>query len=122
MLQAWLKSGRIDRLAVGLSGLCLAHCLITSIVVALLASVSSFFLSPLIHELGLALAILLGAIGLGHGARAHGSRQPLAMGILGLAIMAAALAFGHGWHEAPMTVLGVTILAAAHILNYRASR
>ena len=122
MLQSLLKGGRIDRLAIGLSGLCLAHCLATSIVVALLASVSGFFLSPLVHEVGLAIAILLAAIALGHGARTHGLRGPLLIGFVGLSVMATALFIGHGWQEAPLTMVGVAILAVGHVLNYRASR
>src|SRR3546814_7909454 len=49
------------------------------------------FESPIFHEAGLALAILLGAVALGHGAVAHGFMMPAAIGSLGLGIMAGAL-------------------------------
>ncbi|HKR17242.1 MerC domain-containing protein [Rhizorhapis sp.] len=122
MIQSLLKNGRLDRLAIGLSGLCLAHCLATSIVVALLASVSGYFLSPIVHEAGLAIAIILAAVALGHGARTHGLRRPLLIGIAGLLVMGFALFLGHGWHEAPLTMAGVSILAAGHVMNFRAAR
>src|SRR3546814_8735593 len=76
VLRAWLlKDGRIDRLAMSLSGACLAHCVGTAVFVATLASASSILLAPAIHETGLALAILLGAIALGHGALKRGDRK-----------------------------------------------
>src|SRR3546814_13393311 len=76
VVRAWLlKDGRIDRLAMGLAGACLAHCVGTAVFVATLASASSILLAPAIHETGLALAILLGAIALGHGALKRGDRK-----------------------------------------------
>lgn len=122
MVQALLKDGRLDRIAIGLSGLCLAHCLVTSIIVALLASVGEFFLAPVVHEAGLAIAIIMAAVALGHGARSHGMRLPLLIGFLGLAVMSCALLVGHGWLEAPLTMTGVIILAVGHLMNYRAAR
>ena len=50
----------MDRLAIGLSGLCLVHCLASAIVVAMLASAGGLLVSPAIHEIGLFIAILLG--------------------------------------------------------------
>ncbi|MBK5264137.1 MAG: MerC domain-containing protein [Alphaproteobacteria bacterium] len=122
LLRALLKDGKIDRMAMGLSGLCLAHCLGTAIFVALIASAGSIFLSPMIHEGGLAIAILLGAIALGHGAFVHGFRLPAAVGTLGLGLMTVALALPHGGTEILLTMVGVAILALGHNLNYRASR
>ena len=59
MLKALLRNGRLDRMAMSLSGLCLAHCVGTAIIVALLSSAGSILLSPAIHETGLALAIVI---------------------------------------------------------------
>lgn len=121
MLRAWLlKDGRIDRLAMSLSGACLAHCVGTAVFVATLASASSILLAPAIHETGLALAILLGAIALGHGALKRGAILPIAIGSLGLGIMAGALSIPHGGNEMIFTMAGVTTLALGHYLNYRA--
>ena len=60
-----IPSHRLDRLAIGLSGLCLVHCLGTAVVLALLASAGGILGAPIIHEVGLSLAMLLGAIALG---------------------------------------------------------
>lgn len=115
-----LRDGRLDRLAVSLSGLCLAHCIGTAVLIALVASASSIFLSPLFHEVGLTLAIILGAIALGHGAWKHGFMMPAAIGSLGLGVMAGAMTLGHGSEEVLFTMIGVSILALGHDLNYRA--
>ena len=116
-----LESGRLDRLAMALSGLCVAHCFLTAVVLGLLASAGGIFGSPILHEAGLALAILMGAIALGHGAIVHGFMMPAAIGSLGLGIMAVALTMDHGWQESAYTLLGVAILALGHDLNHRAS-
>jgi hypothetical protein len=116
-----LESGRFDRLAMALSGLCVAHCFLTAVVLGLLASAGGIFDSPIFHEAGLALAILLGAIALGHGALVHRFMMPAAIGSLGLGIMAGALTMDHGWQESAYTLLGVAILALGHDLNHRAS-
>lgn len=117
-----LETGRLDRVAMALSGLCVAHCFLTAVVLGLLASAGGIFDNPLFHEAGLALAILLGAIALGHGAVAHGFMMPAAIGSLGLGIMAGALTMDHGLQESAYTLAGVAILALGHDLNHRAGR
>jgi hypothetical protein len=121
-LRQALLTGRIDRIAMGLSGLCVAHCFATALILGLLASAGGFFASPLFHEAGLVLAILLGAVALGHGAVVHGFMMPAAIGSLGLGIMAGALTMDHGLQESVYTLLGVGILALGHDLNHRAGR
>lgn len=107
----------LDRLAIGLSGLCLVHCIATTVIVAMLASAGSVFGAPIIHELGLSLAMLLGAVALGRGIQQHGFMMPSAVGGLGLGVMAGALTMNHGTGEALYTMAGVMILALGHRLN-----
>jgi hypothetical protein len=115
------KIGRIDRMAIGLSALCGVHCLVTSLLIGVLASVGGVLESPLIHEGGLALAIAMGALALGMGALRHGTLLPIAIGSLGLGTMAGALTLPHGPQETIYTLLGVSILSLAHLLNRQAS-
>ena len=119
-LNSLAGNGRLDRFAIGLSGLCLAHCLATTVLVALLASAGGLLLDPAIHEVGLTLAIGLGAITLGKGIFDHGFMMPSAVGALGLGVMAGALDLPHGSSETIYTVIGVAILALGHDLNRRA--
>jgi hypothetical protein len=74
----------MDRLAIGLSGLCLVHCLASAILVAMLASAGGMLLDPIIHEAGLMLAIALGLIALGRGIFEHGFMMPAAAAGSGL--------------------------------------
>ncbi|MEO5972621.1 MAG: MerC domain-containing protein [Sphingomicrobium sp.] len=107
----------LDRFAIGLSGLCLVHCLATAVLLGLVASAGGLLGSPLIHEVGLSLAMLLGAVALGTGVLNHGFMMPSAVGGLGLGVMAGALGMPHDGSEALFTVIGVGILALGHQLN-----
>jgi len=109
--------GKLDRIAIALSGLCMVHCLATAVLLGLLASAGGFLGSPLIHEIGLTLAMILGGVALGKGVIEHGFMMPLAIGSLGLGVMAGALTMPHDGTEATYTVLGVFILALGHRLN-----
>lgn len=116
---AWL-----DRAGIWLSALCAAHCLTSAIVVTAVASFGGVFLSHWVHEVGLIIAIILGAVALGGGVLRHGYMAPFATGCFGLGIMAGGLSL----HDASMTgellatLVGVTILALGHDLNHRARR
>lgn len=120
MFQDALSKGMLDRWAMGLSGLCVAHCFGTAIMLGLFASVGGFFENPLFHEGGLVLAIILGALALGYGAISHGFMMPAAIGALGLGMMAGALSLPHGTQESFYTLIGVGVLALGHDLNRRA--
>jgi len=116
-----VQDGIFDRLAIGLSGLCLVHCLATSVFLAILASAGGMLVSPIIHEVGLFLAILLGIVALGKGIFEHGYMMPAAVGGLGIGVMAGALTLPHSGTEVIYTILGVSILALGHDLNRRAT-
>jgi len=120
MIAAIARNGAIDRVAIGLSGLCLVHCIATAVLVMVLASAGGLLVDPRIHEVGLMLAMLLGVIGLGRGAMIHGFMLPVAIGSLGLGTMAGSLTFVHGPQEVFYSVFGVLVLALGHDLNRRA--
>ena len=65
----------------GLSGLCLVHCVATAVLLGLLASAGGLLGSPIIHEVGLTLAMIIGAIALGRGVREHGFVLPALVGV-----------------------------------------
>lgn len=112
-----LSTRRLDRLAIGLSGLCLVHCLATAVLLGLLSAAGGYLGSPMIHEVGLSLAMVLGTVALGRGIFEHGFMMPSAVGALGLGVMAGALSMPHDGSEALSTVIGVGILALGHELN-----
>ena len=112
-----ISTSRLDRIAMGLSGLCLVHCLATAVTLALLSAAGGVLGAPIIHEVGLTLAMILGAVSLGKGIVEHGYTMPSAVGGLGLGVMAGALTLSHDGSEALYSVVGVAILALGHRLN-----
>jgi hypothetical protein len=113
---------QLDRFAMGLSGLCLIHCIATTVFVAVLASAGSVLGSPIFHEVGLTIAMIIGAAALGKGIYDHGFMMPSAIGGLGLGVMAGALGLSEGsGAEVLYTMAGVLILALGHRLNAMAS-
>jgi hypothetical protein len=114
------RNGSIDRMAIGLSGLCFVHCIGSAVLVTMLASAGGLLLDPHIHEVGLFFAIILGVFGLGRGIFTHGFMLPSAIGSLGLGTMAGSLSLDHGFESTVYAVTGVLILALGHDLNRRA--
>ncbi len=110
----------LDRVAIGLSGVCLVHCVATSVILTVLASAGGLLLHPAIHEIGLALAIVLATVALGRGWLRHRALVPAAVGASGLALMASALSVAHGPGETVLTMIGVGFVALGHRLNQRA--
>jgi hypothetical protein len=110
---------RLDGVGIMLSGLCAVHCLLGIVLVTFLGLGGEAFLSPAIHRTGLALAVLVGVVTLGLGARRHGQRAPLLIGGAGIALMTGGLAVPHGAAEAVLTIAGVALVAFAHIRNLR---
>ena len=116
-----IPTHRVDRMAIGLSGLCMVHCVATTVMLALLASAGGFLGAPIIHEVGLTLAMVMGMLALGRGILEHGYTMPSAVGGLGLGVMAGALTMPHDGTEAVYTIVGVAILALGHRLNHIAA-
>lgn len=111
----------IDRAAIGASALCLAHCLAMPLVALALPSIASALgAGEGVHALLLAIAAPLALVALWRGWRLHGGVAPAALGGAGLALMTLAL-LAHEL-EQPLTVAGVSVLAAAHVLNWRMRR
>jgi len=121
MLQLAIPTNRLDRIAMGISGLCLVHCLSTAILLGLISAAGSTLGARWIHEIGLTLAMMLGSVALVRGILEHGFMMPSAVGGLGLGVMAGALTLPHNGTEAAYTVAGVLILALGHRLNVLAS-
>ena len=122
MISELSKRFGLDRLALGLSALCLVHCVASIVLVASLAGGGHLLEHPAWHQVGLGLAIIFAALGLGSGFRRHGRSGPLYIGGIGLVFMVAALFVPHGMQEAVLTVIGVSVVAIAHFQNIRLRR
>lgn len=111
--------GKLDRFGMVLSGLCMVHCVAGVVIVVGLGLSGGLLLDPAIHRVGLALATATAALAIGMGALRHRGRAPIVVAVLGLAFMGAGLTVDHGVREAVLTVLGVSLVATAHVLNLR---
>lgn len=109
-----------DQLAMGLSGLCLVHCLASTVFFASIASVGGALLNPVFHEVGLIIAIGFALITLVSGVLSHGYMMPFGVGCFGLGMMAGALSRPHDGSEILATMIGVAVVALGHDLNRRA--
>jgi hypothetical protein len=109
-----------DRIAIGLSGLCLLHCMAGFMLLTLFA-LTGDWLDHRVHFVGLMLAMPLAAVALWRGWRRHGRSDIGVMGVVGLAAMAVSLAIEHGaFAEMAVSIAGVSMLAWAHWRNLKA--
>lgn len=114
--------GQIDRAGITLSALCAVHCLATILIVSVLGIGGGVLANPLIHETGLALAMIVAAVAIGLGALRHRRPAPFVIAMTGLSFMGGALAVPHGYEEAVLTIIGVALVSLGHILNMRHHR
>ncbi len=118
------NSAHADGWAIGLSGLCLVHCLALPIVA--LAAPAALGLER--YHLEVHVAFLVIAVGLTifafwpgqmHGVDVRRSKRAMALAATGLAFMISAVIGPLHLHERLLTTIGVLILASAHVLNWR---
>jgi len=115
---SWIR-GRLDSIGLTLSVLCAVHCVGTLVLVAGLGLGGSVLLNPAIHRVGLALAMIVAGVAIGLGALRHRRPAPFVIVIMGLTFMSAAMAAPRESEEAVLTILGVALVALAHVLNVR---
>lgn len=109
----------LDRVGIGLAGLCAVHCAATLVLISGLGLGGHFLFAHEIHEFGLLAAVAVAAIAIGWGILRHGRVWPLLIAALGLACMAGALALSHSAEEAWLTIMGVALVSIGHVLNMR---
>ena len=114
----WIR-GKLDRVGILLSALCVVHCVLGLVLVAGLGLGAGFLLDPALHRIGLLLATLVAGVAIGVGAIRHRRAGPFVVAMMGLTFMGGALAVGHGFEEAVLTIIGVGLVATGHILNLR---
>ncbi|MFT3997532.1 MAG: MerC domain-containing protein [Asticcacaulis sp.] len=119
---SWPKNGWMDASAIGLSGLCLAHCLLLPFAVAALPVAGQLAGHHVVHQVLILIAAPLSVWTL---SRSGGWKKPLVaglavggLGLLGLAAFVPVLAA----HETLISVFGAGLVAVAHYLNSRLHR
>ena len=116
-----------DRVAIGLSAVCILHCLALPLVLVLFPSLALVSLDDeLFHHLMLFAVLPVSVVTLILGYRHHNEKSVFLIGLLGLAVLTGIAFvdhdhFGH-WGETVFTVTGSLILAYAHLRNARMRR
>ena len=114
----------LDGVGVGMSMLCLVHCLALPLLVAALPLIAaSVVTSESFHVWMLVAIVPTSVLALGSGFRKHRQAMLFLPGVAGLCLIAAG-AFGPAligmppWLDTALTVFGGLLLATAHVLNY----
>ena len=112
-----------DRIAISLSAICIVHCLAVPLVVAILPiAVLGFGGESHFHAVMLWLVVPISVVGLIMGYRIHDRPGIVALGMLGLIVIAIAAIRGHGhWPvlaEVVVSILGSLMLTSAHWTNF----
>jgi hypothetical protein len=115
----------LDGAAIGLSGLCLLHCLTLPFLVGVLPLLMPFAESHL-HAQMLYFAVPLSIIAVGIGYARHRNPMVVVAAAAGLALLIAGATVAHGSlgivADRLFTVTGSVVLAAAHLWNGLLSR
>ena len=110
----------LDGTAVGLSALCLIHCLALPLLVAGLPFLAQFSEGHL-HAQMLVVVLPLSVVALGLGFRHHRSGQIIAAGVVGMALLTIGATVAHSQlgltADRTFTIFGALILASAHYYN-----
>ena len=120
-------SNSMDKAAIGLSLVCVVHCLLTPLAVVMIPALGATFLEDeSFHYAILYLVLPTSLVALGLGCRKHGRMEILLMGLLGLSILCLILLVGEEvigeMGEKVSTVTGSAIIAYAHIRNFKLCR
>ena len=121
------NQGRLDAIAVVLSGVCMLHCLVLPLMLTVFPILNVTLLSEtLFHLLMLVVILPVSVIALTIGCLFHKDAMTLVLGTLGLSILTTTAFFGHQLFgltgERVVTSFGGLILAWAHVQNYRRCR
>lgn len=110
----------LDFASMGLSGLCVVHCLLLPLLVAALPFLSFFSDNENVHKVLILTAIPLSALALWRsgGWRRTGVTAPMAMGLLLLALAAFLVELDP--YEAALSVIGALLVAGSHAVNLNA--
>ena len=116
-----------DKAAISLSGLCLLHCLALPILVAIYPVAFAVSLSEeFFHWAMVMMAIPISIASLFIGCQKHKKRQVLLLGGIALVLLSTPFAIPHEaineQMEVLVTALGASLLATAHIINFRSCR
>lgn len=115
-----------DKAAIGLSILCTAHCLLLPLLILLVPSIATLTIAgEVFHQWMVAAVLPTSIFALAMGCKTHKLYRFAALGGAGLAMLVLAILAGEQvgeFGEKGLTLAGATLLALAHLQNYRRCR
>lgn len=113
-----------DKIAIGLSLACAIHCLALPLLLVLIPSLSALQLDNENFHFWMVIAVIpTSAYALSMGCKKHKKYRLLFMGLIGLALLIAAISIDEEIigesGEKILTLAGASILAIGHFLNFR---
>jgi len=117
------RIANIDRIAIGLSLLCVIHCLLTPVLLVALPSLASTWLGgENVHLLLVFFVVPTSLFSLTLGCKRHSRWSFWFLGLIGLCFLISgvfveSLGLDHEW-ETRFTLLGSSFVAYAHIMNF----
>lgn len=115
------SSSWLDGVGVGISGLCILHCLLLPLIIALAPVWSSWLALPEdLHVWLLAMALPFSGIVLWRASKRYTrTKASLGLGVAGLALMSAGIFIEREIAEVAVTTAGAILVAIAHLRNWR---
>ncbi|KJZ01545.1 MULTISPECIES: MerC domain-containing protein [Pseudoalteromonas] len=113
-----------DKAAIGLSMLCLVHCLILPFLLLVLPPVAGLLAlsDEAFHEWLLIAVLPISVLALGFGYVRHKSGLVVGLGLMGCTFLVLATILGEQRGETLFTVLGSMLISYAHLRNYALRR
>ena len=121
------RSMLLDKTAISLSAVCVLHCLLLPVGLALLPSLATMpFGHESFHQVLIFLILPLSLIALTLGCKRHRQWQVFAVGLVGCGVLLITAAVGHDFMgetaEKVATVIGSCLVAVGHLINFRRCR
>ena len=127
MINQFKITATLDKFAVSTSTLCAIHCLALPLLIGVFPVLgTTIFGYDRFHEVLLWAVVPMTVISLTLGCKKHKSLSTALLGVVGLTILIVAVILGHESltvsSERILTLIGVSVVALAHIRNYKLCR
>ena len=115
----WSPAARLDLYAIGLSTLCVLHCIALPLFVSVMPVIALAAESELVHRVLVVAAVPVSLRVIWNKRPVHGNRVFIGAALIGLVLLLlAAFMEALAQYEEPITVTGGALLGSAHLWNW----
>lgn len=112
-----------DRIGIGVSGLCLIHCLFLPALILIVPAIGTLFVDDMTHVILYSMIVVSAVASFIPGYQLHRQFLPIICAVIGFLFISFATFLAHPWlghkWEAPIAICGSSVLILAHWLNHR---